>query len=330
MRGLAGYIVRRLLLLPVILLAVSAITFTLGRLAPVDYVEVQAGTRATPETIERVREARGLNDPVYEQYIRYMGNVLQGDLGDSVRYRGSKVQDVIFPRLWVTVQYNAIVLVLTFAIAIPAGTWAALKRGTWLDPFSIGIFVLLAAVPVLVWIPTLQWLLSVKLGVLPCCGWSVNQRIDDASGVELGVLSKNIILPVLILTLPSVAGVARYMRAQVLEVLDQDYVRTARAKGLEEFAIVFRHIIRNALLPIVTILSFDLAALISGSIFVETLIGIPGIGAYTFESIGSRDYDSIMAIVLLGSAAFMLANLLADIAYGFVDPRIRVGGEVGA
>jgi len=155
----------------------------------------------------------------------------------------------------------------------------------------------------------------------------VNQQIDEVSGVELGILSDHIVLPVLILTIPSVAGVARYMRAQVLEVLDQDYIRTARSKGLEEFAIVTRHIIRNALLPIVTILSFDLAALISGSIFVETLIGIPGIGQYTFESIGSRDYDSIMAIVLLGSAAFMLANLLADIAYGFVDPRIRVGGE---
>jgi len=328
MRGLAGYIVRRLLLLPVILVAVSFVTFTLGRLAPVDYVEVQAGTRASPETIERVREARGLNDPIYEQYVRYISNFLQGNLGDSVRYRGSEVEDVIFPRLWVTVQYNAIVLVLTFAIAIPVGTWAALKRGTWLDPLTIGVFVLLAAIPVLVWIPTLQWLLSVKLGVLPCCGWSVNQQVDDVSGVELGVLSDHIILPVLILTLPSVAGVARYMRAQVLEVLDQDYVRTARAKGLEEFVIVFRHIIRNALLPIVTILSFDLAALISGSIFVETLIGIPGIGQYTFESINSRDYDSIMAIVLLGSVAFMLANLLADIAYGFVDPRIRVGGEL--
>jgi peptide/nickel transport system permease protein len=327
-RGLAGYIVRRLLLLPVILLIVSAVVFTLGRLAPADYVEVQAGTRASPETKERIREARGLNDPIYEQYFRYLGNVLQGDFGESVRYRGADVEDVIFPRLWVTLQINAIVLVLTFAIAIPAGTWAALKRGTWLDPVTIGLFLLFAAVPVLVWIPTLQWLLSVKLGILPCCGWSVNQQIDDVSGVELGILSDHIILPVLILTLPSVAGVARYMRAQVLEVLDQDYVRTARSKGLEELAIVNRHIIRNALLPIVTILSFDLAALMSGSIFVETLIGIPGIGQYAFESIGSRDYDSIMAIVLLGSAAFMVANLLADIAYGFVDPRIRVGGEM--
>ncbi|HEV8574453.1 MAG TPA: ABC transporter permease [Dehalococcoidia bacterium] len=330
MQGLAGYIVRRLLLLPIILLAVSVVVFTLGRLAPADYVEIQAGTRASPETKERIREARGLNDPIYEQYFRYIGNVAQGDLGDSVRYRGAEVEDVIFPRLWVTLQYNAIVLFLTFAIAIPAGTWAALKRGTWLDPFTIGVLLFFAAVPVLVWIPILQWLLSVKLGILPCCGWSVNHQIDDVSGIEVGVLSDHIILPVLILTLPSFAGVARYMRAQVLEVLDQDYVRTARAKGLEEIAVVNRHIVRNALLPIVTILSFDLAALMVGSIFVETLIGIPGIGQYTFESIGTRDYDSIMAIVLLGSAAFMIANLLADIAYGFVDPRIRVGGEVGA
>jgi len=190
------------------------------------------------------------------------------------------------------------------------------------------VLLLFAAIPVLVWIPILQWLLAVKLGVLPCCGWAVNKQLNDATGIKIGLFSKHLILPVLILTLPSVAGVARYMRAQVLDVLDQDYVRTARSKGLEEYAVVSRHIVRNALLPIITILSFDLAGLISGSIFLETLLGIPGIGQYAFESIGSSDYDSIMAIVLLGSAAFILANLLADIAYGFIDPRIRVGGEV--
>ena len=322
--GLATYIIRRLLLLPVILLIVSFATFALGRFAPVDYVEIQAGPRAQPETIERIREERGLNDPVPVQYVRYLGNVLTGDLGVSTRYQGFPVADVIFPRMWISLQYNVVVLVLTFAIGLPLGTWAALRRGTWQDPLSIGVFLFFASVPVLISVPLLQWLFAVKLGVLPSGGWSEAEYL----GVELGIFSKHIVLPVLALTLPGVAGIARYMRGQVMEVLDQDFVRTANAKGLKASTVVTRHVARNALLPIVTILGFELAALIGGSIFVETLLGIPGIGLLAFESIKSRDYDTIMAIVLVGSTTFVLAMLLIDIAYGFIDPRIRVGGSV--
>lgn len=322
--GLATYIVRRLLLLPVILLIVSFATFSLGRYAPVDYVEIQAGPRASDETIERIREERGLNDPVPVQYVRYLGNVLTGDLGVSTRYQGFPVEDVIFPRMWISLQYNAVVLVLTFAIGLPVGTWAALRRGTWQDPLSIGTFLLFASVPVLISIPLLQWLFAVKLGVLPSGGWSEAEYL----GVELGLFSKHAVLPVLALTLPGVAGIARYMRGQVLEVLDQDYVRTANAKGLKASAVVTRHVARNALLPIVTILGFELAGLIGGSIFIETLLGIPGIGLLAFESIKSRDYDTIMAIVLVGSTIFVLTMLLIDIAYGFIDPRIRVEGAL--
>jgi len=324
--GLAGYIVRRLLLAPVILLFVSIVTFSLGRFAPSDYVEIQAGPQARPETIERIREARGLNDPVYEQYLRYMGNVLRGDFGDSVRYRGRDVEDIILPRLWVTIQYNFIVLVLTFAIGIPVGTWAAMKRGTFLDPLSIGTFLLFASVPVIISIPIFQWLLGSKLGLLPVRGWEERSVL----GVEVGIFSKQIILPVLVLTLVGLAGLARFMRAQVLDVLDQDFVRTAHAKGLPEHSVVTRHVVRNALLPISTILGFELAALVGGSIIVESLLGIPGIGQYAYESIGSRDYNGIMAIVLIGATAFIVANLLVDIAYLFIDPRIRIGGQVGA
>lgn len=320
MPGVAVYILRRLLLLPVILLVVSIITFSLGRLAPSDYVEIQAGSRARPETIERIREERGLNDPVPQQYVRWLGDVLQGDFGQSVVYRGADVKDVIFERLWRTMQYNFVVMVLTFAIGIPLGTWAALKRGSWMDPASIGTFLLIASVPVVVAIPMLQWLLSVKLELLPAAGW----RERSILGVELGIFSKEAILPIIVLTLPGVAGLARYMRAQVLEVMDQDYVRTARAKGLAEFVVVTRHVARNAMLPIATIMGFELAALFSGAIITETLLGIPGIGSYAFESVSARDYDSMMVIVLLGSATFMLANLLVDVMYGFIDPRISV------
>ncbi len=322
--GLATYIIRRLLLLPVILLIVSVVTFALGRYAPEDYVGIQAGGRAQPETIERIREERGLNDPVPVQYVRYMGNVLTGDLGVSTRYQGFPVADVIFPRMWISLQYNVVVLVLTFGIGLPLGTWAALRRGTWQDPLSIGVFLLFASVPVLISVPLLQWLFAVKLGVLPSGGWSEAEYF----GVELGIFSKHAVLPILALTLPGVAGIARYMRGQVMEVLDQDFVRTANAKGLKASTVVTRHVARNALLPIVTILGFELSALIGGSIFIETLLGIPGIGLLAFESIGSRDYDMIMAIVLVGSAIFVLTMLLIDIAYGFIDPRIRVEGSI--
>ena len=323
MQGVAGYVIRRLALVPVILLIVSMVTFALGRLAPSDYAEIYAGGRSRPELIERIREQRGLNDPIPQQYVRWLGDFVTGDFGESVIYRGANVEDVIFPRLWVTVQYNAVVLVLTFLIGIPVGTWAALKRGTWLDPLAIGGFLFFASIPVVVSIPLLQWLLAVKLDLLPTAGWEVR----EFGGIKIGVLSEQAIMPILIMTLPGVAGVARYMRSQVLEVLDQDYVRTARAKGLQDMTVVGRHVVRNALLPIATIMGFELAALLSGSIFIETLMGIPGIGSYAFNSIGSRDYDSIMAIVLIGSAAFMFANLLVDITYGFIDPRVRLSGE---
>jgi ABC-type dipeptide/oligopeptide/nickel transport system permease component len=320
-QGLAGYIIRRLSLVPVILFVVSVVAFSLGRLAPSDYVETYAGGRSRPDIIERIREERGLNDPIPQQYVRYIGNFVTGDLGESVVYRGQSVEDVIAPRIWVSFQYNIVVLLLTFAIGLPVGTWAAIKRGTWMDPFSIGSFLLFASVPVVVSIPLLQWLLAIKLDLLPAAGW--HER--DILGVKVGILSKEAILPILVLTLPGVAGLARYMRSQVIDVLDQDYVRTARAKGLEEFVVVSRHTVRNALLPIATIMGFELAALFSGSIIAETFLGIPGIGRYAFETVNARDYDGIMAIVILGSITFMLANLAVDVAYGFIDPRVRYG-----
>lgn len=320
--GLATYIARRLLLVPVTLFIVSIVAFSLGRYAPSDYVEIQAGDRARPETIERIREERGLNDPVYEQYVRYMGNFLTGDFGYSVKYRGVPVEDVILPRIWVTLQYNSVVLLLTWLIGVPLGTWAATRRGTWLDPLGIGVFVFLASVPVLISIPVLQWFFAEKTSLLPSGGWS------EASyfGVDFGLLSKKAVLPVLILTLPGVAGIARYIRAQVIEVLDQDFVRTAHAKGLSSNTVIVRHVVRNAMLPIVTLLGFELAALFAGSIFVEQLLGVPGIGLLAYDSILTRDYDTIMALVILGSTTFVLAMLAVDVAYGFIDPRIRVEG----
>ena len=325
MQGLASYIIRRLAWAPVILLVVSLATFALGRFGPGDPIQILQGQYRDPEVRERIAEERGYNDNFFVQYWRYVEAFAKGDMGTSLTYRGLPVKDVIFPRLWVTIQYNFVALALIFGIGIPAGIWAALRQGTWMDPFTISFFLFFASVPVLVSIPIMQWLFALKLGWLPSGGWEVR----DYFGVEIGVLNKRAILPVIVLTLPGVAGVARYMRAQVLEVLDQDFVRTARAKGLAEFTVVSRHIARNALLPLATIMGFALVSLLSGSIFLETLLGIPGIGSYAFEAVFNRDYDSIMAIVLMVSAAFIAANLVVDITYAFIDPRIRLGGGVG-
>jgi peptide/nickel transport system permease protein len=324
-QGLAAYIFRRLLWVPVILLLVSMVTFALGRYAPSDYVTLQAGPRANPETIERIKEERGLNDPVYEQYARWLGNAIQGDFGESTRYRGVPISDILFDRILVTIQYNIVILFLVFMLGIPVGTFCAIKRGTWVDPATMSVFLVLASVPVVVAIPIIQWIFTVELGVLPTTGWQTR----DVFGVETGLLSTEAIMPITLLTLLGVAGVARYMRAQVIEVLDQDYVRTARSKGLEEAVVMTRHVIRNALLPIVTIMGFALAGLVAGSIIIETLLGIPGAGRFAFESVQQRDYDAIMAVVLLGSLLFMLGNLIADIAYAFIDPRIRMSGQAG-
>src|SRR5947209_4052278 len=197
MPGLAGYIIRRLLLVPVILFIVSIVTFALGRLTPSDYVRIQAGTRAQPEVVERIREERGLNDPVYQQYGRYVWHAVQGDFGDSVVYRGTSVWDVIRPRLWVSFQYNIIVLLLTYLIAIPLGTWAAIKRGTWMDPFSIAMFLLPASIPVVVMIPLLVYLFSFQLHWLPSAGWQEHHVL----GISIGLFAKEAILPIFVLSI---------------------------------------------------------------------------------------------------------------------------------
>ena len=319
--GLASYIIRRLLIIPLILLVVSFITFALGRYGPSDYVEIQAGPRANPETIARIQEERGLNDPVVQQYVRWMTDFMQGDFGTSVKYRGIPVEDVLLPRLWVSIQINIVVILLSWFIALPIGTWAAMRRGTWLDPLTIGVLLVPASIPVLVATPILQWLLVVQLGLLPSDSWSESEYF----GVTVGVFSKEAILAVFLLTVPTLAGIARFMRAQVIEVMDQDFVRTAYAKGLAVNVIVMRHIARNALLPIVTLFGFELASLTGGAIIVETLLGIPGMGQFAFEAVQARDYDAIMAVVMLGSLLFMLAMLVVDVSYGFIDPRIRTG-----
>lgn len=320
MQGVLPYVVRRLLWAPVVLLAVSLVTFALGRYGPGDPIRILQQQRLSPQVAESIRRERGLDKPFVEQYRRYVWNVFHGDLGESFTiYRGVPVKDVIFPKMWISFQYSLIVVIITYLIGIPIGMLTALRQGSWLDPFVMGFFLFLAAIPVLISIPVLQWAFALKLGWLPSGGW----QVKEIAGVELGIFDKRILMPIIALSLPGVAGVARIMRSTTLEVLGEDYVRTARSKGLAELTVVSRHVARNSMLPLVTIVGYELAALMGGGIFTETLLGIPGIGRLAFESITSRDFDILMALVLLGAAAFVVAMVLVDIAYTFVDPRVR-------
>jgi peptide/nickel transport system permease protein len=322
MQGILPFVVRRLVWAPFVLLAVSLATFALGRFGPGDPVATLQGQYHNPEVVERIRHERGLDDPFFVQYGRYMWDALHGDLGTSFTYLGVPVKDIIFDKMWITIQYNLVALVIIFAIGIPAGIWAALRQGTWQDPLTISVFLFFRSVPVLVTIPILQFIFALKLGWLPSGGWVER----DILGMKIGILDKRIIMPILALSLPGIAAVARLMRAQTLEVLDEDYVRTARAKGLREVVVISRHVARNALLPMTTIVGFALVGLLGGSLFVEALFGIPGIGQFTWEAVGHQDYDVIMAVTLITATVFIVANLVTDIAYGFIDPRVRLGG----
>ena len=304
------YILRRLIWLPFLLFAVSAITFALGRFGPGDPVVVMLGSRYEEELAQRLRHSLGLDRHPVVQYRDYMWGVLHGDFGESFRFRGRSVKSLLGPKFWVSFQVNAAGMIVSLGIGLPLGFWIAHRQGTWKDPTAVTISLVLMSIPVMVTIPLVLWGLCLKLHWVPCSGWG-------------GFFDLRIIVVAITLGIPGVAGLARLMRASTLEVMGQDFVRTARSKGLSEFTVDSRHILKNALIPIVTILAFSLAGMLTTSFIVERILGIPGVGDLIIESIFNRDYPVIMAATLILATAFVLANLLADITYSIIDPRIR-------
>jgi ABC-type dipeptide/oligopeptide/nickel transport system permease component len=313
--GLAGYIIRRLLWAVPVLFLISIIVFSMVRMAPGSPIDAILGQRYTEEQAKVLEEKYGYNDPLPVQYVKYMTNLAQGDLGVSTRHRDFTASEVIWPKIWISTQISFISLVIVFSLGIPVGIYAAMGRGTFIDPLTISFWLAIEAVPVFVLATFATWLFALKLDL-----------VDLA---YRGVWSPNMIVPIMVMSLPGVAGVARFMRASVISVLGEDYIRTARAKGLKEQTVVLTHITRNALLPMITVIGLSLPGVASGSLFVELGFGIPGIANESLQAVLAPDFDVILALVLFGSTLFVIANVAIDIAYGFIDPRVRVGAGRG-
>lgn len=304
------YIVRRLLFLPVTLVAVSLITFTLGHYGPGDPVRVMMGNKYDEVAAERIRDELGLNRPFFVQYADYMYGFFQGDFGESLRFIGQPVRDLIVPKMWVSAQLSIAASIISLSIGLPLGFYIAHKQGSWQDPTTVTFAIVLASIPIMVTVPSLLWVGCLKTDLIPCSGWG-------------GFFDPRIVVPAITMGVPGVAGLMRLMRASTLDIMGQDFIRTAHSKGLGTVRIDAGHVLRNAIIPIITILAFSLAGLIEGSFIMETIMGIPGVGRFAVESIFNRDYPIILAITLIGAMAFVLANLLADVAYAYIDPRIR-------
>jgi ABC-type dipeptide/oligopeptide/nickel transport system permease component len=315
MEGLAGYVLRRLLFLPITLFVVSFAAFCICRLGPGDPISVYSGQFRDEEALDRVRATYGLDKPVLEQYAIYMERLLlHADPGPSFQYRDREIVEVLKPKIWVSFRLVLYSSILVFLVGIPVGVFAAVKQGTWLDPFIISVFLFFQSIPVLVAVPILVVVLASNLHWVPPGGFD-------------GMFTKSMIIPTLAMSLPGIAGVARLSRVLTLGTLNEDFVRTARAKGIDETTIITRHVARNSLVPVMTTsIGLSLVGLIEGTLFVERQLGIPGIGQFMFESIGARDYNMILAFVLLVTTLFILANLLVDLVLIVIDPRVRATG----
>jgi ABC-type dipeptide/oligopeptide/nickel transport system permease component len=305
-----AYLIRRLLWLPILLIIVSFITFALGYYGPTDPIVALLGQRYDPEVAARLAREYGLDQPFVVQYLKYLGRVARLDFGESIKYVNQPVLRLLIPRLTVTVQINAASSLIGVVIGTMLGVLAALRRGRLLDRLVVFGVVFGNAIPAFVAAPIFLSLFARTIPVLPPGGWD-------------GIFSRSAIMPVALLSLGPMAVFARQTRAGMLEVMGQDYIRTARAKGLHEMTVVTVHALRNAFIPLLTILGFLLGSLVEGTFIIENRLGIPGLGQLAFESLGARDYPIIIAVTLLVAVAYALGNMWVDVFYGIVDPRIR-------
>lgn len=310
-----GYIIRRILAVIPVMLIVAIFVFLMLRLSPGDPAAILAGDSATSAQIEQIRTELGLNDPLYVQFVTWMGQLLQGDLGTSLISK-TEVTGMIGNRIYPTINLAIMTIIISVLLAVPMGVMAAWKHRTWVDYLVMSFSVLGFSIPVFVIGYIFISIFSLELRWLPVQGYRAPSE---------GILEflQRLILPSLTLATIYVALIARMTRASMLEVLGEDYIRTARAKGVKENAVLFRHALRNAAVPILTIIGIGFALLIGGVVVTESVFNIPGIGRLTVDAILARDYPVIQALILLTAGVYVLVNLLIDLSYCLIDPRIR-------
>jgi oligopeptide transport system permease protein len=301
-----SYIARRVLWIIPVLFVVSVITFFLMHAVPGGPWDSEKRLPVAVQT--RLNAQYGLDKPVYEQYLQWVGGFLQGDLGPSYRFKDRTVNDIVSDGIWTTVQLGIMAFLLSVAVGIPLGIFAALGHNRAPDYIATSISIIGIATPVFVIAIMLIVFFSVQLGWFPTGGWKGPQYW---------------VLPTIALAGFPIAIIARYTRASMLEVTRKDYIRTAQSKGVRDQAVVSRHMIRNALIPVVTILGPTLAFLVTGSFIIERIFGIPGIGQFYITSITTRDYSLLMAMTMLYAFAVAFLNVVVDVLYAYIDPRIR-------
>ncbi|HXE98084.1 MAG TPA: ABC transporter permease [Dongiaceae bacterium] len=324
---MARYLIKRILLLIPLMIGITLITFSVIHLAPGEPVEMQMAMnpKVGKEARERLTKFYGLDKPLHEQYFSWVGKIVRLDLGRSFSSDNRPVVDKIKERLPVTISLNVVALLLEFGLAIPIGILAATRRDTWLDK-GITVFVFVGfAVPTFWLALLLMYFFGVRLNLLPISG--LHTLGSDSWGIMryLLDLAKHLVMPIMVASFGSLAGLSRYMRSAMLNVISQDYITTARAKGLPERVVIYKHALRNALLPLITLLGFSIPGLIGGSVIFETIFAIPGMGQLFYQGVMSRDYPVVMGILVIGAFLTLIGNLIADLSYALADPRIRHG-----
>ena len=324
--GMISYIVKRLLFMIPLLIGITIICFVVMHFAPGSPtdMETQMNPRVSAEIKTRLRAMYDLDKPLHQQYLIWVKKLLVLDLGTSFSSDHRPVTDKILERLPITIALNILSLLLILLIAIPIGVFSAVHQNSFFDKIT-SIFVFTGFAMPTFWLALLCMILfGVQLGWLPISGIrSLNYEYLPAGRAFLDLI-KHLIMPVLLSAFGGLAGFSRYMRANLLEVIRQDYITTARAKGLPERIVIYKHALRNALLPLVTILGLSVPGLIGGSVIFETIFAIPGMGQLFYMAVMSRDYPTVMGILFIGALLTLLGNLLADVSYALVDPRIRV------
>jgi peptide/nickel transport system permease protein len=309
------FIARRLVSIIPVLVVVALFVFFMLRLTPGDPAAVIAGDNATSDQIADIREKLGLNLPIWQQFGIWLANMLQGNFGESFFFKKT-VSELIAQRLEPTLALSICTLILAVTTAVPLGVIAAYRQGSLLDRVVMGFSVLGFSMPSFVIGYCLIYVFAIELGWLPVQGYT---RI----AVDFWAFVERMVLPSVTLGIIYVALIARITRASILEVLNEDYIRTARAKGLSNRVVLMRHALRNAAVPILTVIGVGVALLIGGAIVTESVFGLPGLGRLTVEAVLSRDFPTIQAVILLFSVVYVVINLIIDISYTIFDPRIR-------